>query len=268
MHPIERLRYVARASGADPSLVAREAASALADVALDEPAGLVPACRRLIGHHLTSGPIWWLSARMLSADDPAAAARAAVGELDEDRTGRVLIDDIPEDATVLIIGWPDTAASALRRRGDLEVLVVDAGGEGSVLARRLADSGTEATVVPDSGVGTAAAVSALVLVEAHAAGPSGLLATAGSHAAAAVAVAAGVPVWGVAPVGTVLPARLWDTLLGRVDAGGLEPWERDTELVPGRLLTAVIGPSGAVDPDTALRSSTAPPVAELLHSPR
>ena len=268
MHPIERLRYVARASGADPSLVAREAASALAEVAMDEPAGLVPACRRLIGRHLTSGPVWWLSARMLGSDDPRTAAGEVIDALEQDRTGRELVQQLPDDATVLIVGWPDTTASALRRRGDIEILVVDAGGEGSVLARRLEDGGNEATVIPDAGVAAGAAVSSLVVVEAHAAGPSGLLATSGSHAAAAVAVAAGIPVWAVTPVGTVLPARLWDTLLSRVDAGGLEPWERDTELVPSSLLSAVIGAGGPAEVDVALRSSDAPPVAELLRDPR
>jgi hypothetical protein len=268
MHPIERLRYVARASGADPSLVAREAASALAEMAIDEPAGLVPACRRLIGRHVTSGPMWWLSARMLGTDDPEGAARECISALDRDPTGRLLADELPEDTTALIVGWPDTTASALRRRGDVEVLVVDAGGEGSVLARRLEEGGTDATAVADLGIAAAAVVSGLVIVEAHAAGPSGLLATAGSHAAAAVAVAAGIPVWAVTPVGTVLPERLWDTLLSRIDAGGLEPWERETELVPAALLSQVVGPGGIGEVETALRSSDAPPVAELLHDPR
>ena len=68
MHPIERLRYVARASGADPSVLVRETASALAAVAADDPIGLVPACRRLVDRHLTSGPMWWMVARVLTVD--------------------------------------------------------------------------------------------------------------------------------------------------------------------------------------------------------
>ena len=65
MHPIEHLRYVARATGADPAVIAREAADALVEMARIQPAGLVPACRRLIERHVASGPVWWLSARML-----------------------------------------------------------------------------------------------------------------------------------------------------------------------------------------------------------
>ena len=75
MHPIERLRHVARAEGADPALVAREAAHALASVARSDPPGLLPACRRLISRHVAAGPVWWLAARMLTDAEPGEAAR-------------------------------------------------------------------------------------------------------------------------------------------------------------------------------------------------
>ncbi|MGH9061492.1 MAG: hypothetical protein ACRDZY_18560, partial [Acidimicrobiales bacterium] len=146
MHPIERLRYVARAVGADPGLVAREAAGLLAEMAAEDPAGLMPACRRLIGRHVSSGPVWWLSARVLSSAEPERAAYQAAAELEGDRTEAQLARALPDDATVLIVGWPDVAAGALRRRGDLEVLVADAGGDGSALARRLDDAGAATTV--------------------------------------------------------------------------------------------------------------------------
>ncbi|MDQ2753948.1 MAG: hypothetical protein M3R71_00170, partial [Actinomycetota bacterium] len=99
MHPIERLRYVAGAQGADPGLLAREAAEALGDMARMEPAGLVPACRRLVERHVTSGPVWWLSARVLGGVTPAAAAREAAAELDADPTEGNLSRLLPEDAT-------------------------------------------------------------------------------------------------------------------------------------------------------------------------
>ena len=57
MHPIERLRYVARAAGEGSTLLACEAAGALAAFASD-PAGLVTACRRLVDRQPTAGPIW------------------------------------------------------------------------------------------------------------------------------------------------------------------------------------------------------------------
>ena len=263
MHPIEHLRHVARAEGADPALVAREAAFALAAVARSEPAGVLPACRRLVGRHVASGPVWWLAARMLGAIDVGEAARLAADELDGDPTGRLLAAAIPDDATVLIIGWPDIVASALRRRGDLEVLIMDGGGEGAALARRLSDAGNDVASVPDRGLGAAAVVADLVLVESMAAGPSGLLAAPGSHAAAAVAARSGVPVWGVAGVGRVLPDRLWRALLERFDAGG-EPWERDGELVPASLLDQLCGAEGPAEVSVGLASPTCPPAPELF----
>ena len=69
MHPIERLRYVARSSGADQALLVRETAGALAGLGFDPP-GLVTACRRILDRHLASGPLWWLCARVLTANDP------------------------------------------------------------------------------------------------------------------------------------------------------------------------------------------------------
>ena len=133
MHPIEHLRYVARATGADPALVASEAAGALAQMAAMDPAGLVPACRRLIERHLTSGPVWWLSARVLGADDqrarrPGGGRRARPATAPLDTSPRPCRRAPPS----LILGWPDLAGDALRRRGDVEALVVDAGGEGAV----------------------------------------------------------------------------------------------------------------------------------------
>jgi hypothetical protein len=266
MHPIEHLRYVARASGADPALVASEAADALAQMAAIEPAGLVPACRRLVERHLTSGPVWWLSARVLGADDQRAAAREAAALLDHDRTMSRLVEALPDGASVAILGWPDVIGDALRRRGDVEALVVDAGGDGSVLARRLVDAGGEAVLVPEGRVGSAAAVAELILVEACVGGPAGVLASPGSLAAAAVGAHLGTPVWAVAGVGRVLPERLWDALVARFDETGDEPWERPAELVPASLLTAVVGPDGLVTAPDGLAAATCPVAPELLRA--
>lgn len=266
MHPIEHLRHVARASGADPSLVAREAVTALAEMARMEPAGLVPACRRLVDRHLTSGPVWWLSARLLSADDVPSAARAASRELNSDETDEHLAAALPDSCTALLIGWPEMAASALRVRGDVETLIVDAGGEGGPLVRWLRDRGGDAALVPESGIGPATGVVDLVLVEAFAGGPGGVLAMPGSMAAAAVAAHREVPVWAVAGVGRILPGRLWDAMLARLDASGSEPWDRDAELVEADLITAVAGPDGLADTESGLAVSTCPAAPELFRA--
>ena len=264
MHPIEHLRYVARASGADPSLLVQETAQALAGVLRVEPAGLVPACRRLIERHLTVGPVWWLSARMLTAGDPVAAAREAARVMDGDPTASQLARELPDDCTVTVVGWPELAGAALRRRGDIEVLVGDAGGEGHILARRLDEAGTAAAAVPDSGVAAAVVVSDLVVVEATAAGPGGILATLGSHGAAAVAASRGVPVWAVVGEGRALPGLLWDALLRRLDETPAEPWDRQVELVPVALLTETVGPAGRARAEEGLGQTTCPPAPELL----
>lgn len=264
MHPIERLRYVARASGADPSMLVRETATALADVTRIEPVGLVPACRRLIQRHVTTGAIWWLAARVLTAADPVEEAWKAVEDIDDDPTARLLAADLPDEATVVVVGWPDITARALHRRGDVEVLVVDAPGDGSALARELERSGVESAAIPASGAAAAAVVCDLVLIEPLAAGPSGVLASLGSHAVAAVAAAAGIPVTAVTGVGRVLPGGLWDAMLRRADDEGPEPWDRSCELVPAELLTSVFGSSGAQDVEAGLRATTCPVAPELL----
>jgi hypothetical protein len=264
MHPIERLRYVARVDGADPGLVASEAASALGEVAASDLGGLVTGCRRLIDRHPTNGALWWLSARLLTAPEPTDAAREAAAGLLHDPTPRRLATALPDDTSVLAVGWPDAVAETLRRRGDLEVLLVDSGGDGSSLARRLQADGAAVSVVPDAGVASAATVAGIVVVEALAAGPSGLLAAPGSHAAAAVAHQMGVPVWAVTGVGRVLPEGLWAALLARFDDTGLEPWDRAVELVPATLIDAVVGPEGRRDVADGLTDATCPTAPELL----
>src|SRR5438270_9921591 len=95
VHPIERLRMVARAAGEGPALLAQEAAGALAAFA-DDPPGLVTACRRLVGRQPTSGPMWWLATRVLTAGEPGGEAWRAGNELEMDPTPRVLAGFLPD----------------------------------------------------------------------------------------------------------------------------------------------------------------------------
>lgn len=264
MHPIERMRMVARASGEDAGLVAQEAAAVLASCAADPP-GLVTACRRLVDHQPSTGPVWWLAARVLAAADPAAEAWRAAEELDDDPTPAALAVHLPDDVTVTVLGWPDQAVPALRRRGDLTVLVVDSAGSGGAAASSLRRAGTEAFPVPESGLGPAAASSGLVLLEAAALGPDGFVAIAGSRAAAAVARQGEVPVWLVAGTGRTLPAPLWHAMVERLSSGS-PPWERATEVVPLALVDRVVGPDGLGSPDEAPGRVSCPSVPELTRA--
>jgi len=90
VHPIERLRFVARAGWAGPSELAVEAAYALAELAEQEPAALLPACRRLLERNPGLAPLWWVAARVLCAGDPLEEADRCAGELEDDRTEELL----------------------------------------------------------------------------------------------------------------------------------------------------------------------------------
>lgn len=242
----------------------RETASALGAFA-DDPQGLVTACRRIVSRQPGVGALWWLCARVLTGGDPMQEAWAAVDEVDEDRTATQLAHALPDGGTVCVLGWPDLAADALARRGDLEVLVVDALGEGSGLVRRLlaADPETDVVDVALSGLGAAVAASDVLLLEASVLGPSGLASIAGSRAAAATAHHGEVPVWAVAGVGRLLPARLWDEAARRL-APADEPWDADDEVVPIDLVDQLAGPSGPQPTADALKRISCPIAPELL----
>jgi hypothetical protein len=110
VHPIERLRAVARARDVDQRLLAREAALVLGVLA-DDPFGLVTSCRRLLDRHPGAGALWWACARLLDAADTRSEARAVARDLDDgDAVLRALSLDLPEHSTVVVI--PDAAGGS------------------------------------------------------------------------------------------------------------------------------------------------------------
>ena len=262
MHPIERLRYVARASGADQAVLVRETASSLVTFR-DDPAGMVMACRRMLARHLTSAPLWWLTSRVCRAVEPMREAHRAADEFDADRTARELALALPEDATVCVLGWPEIVARALPARGDLEVLVVDVAHEASGLVRRLQQVDVDAVEVPLSGLGAAAASSHVLLVEPAMMGPEALIAATWSRSAAATTRHAGGEVWAVAGVGRIVPQPVWDVVAERHGTSD-EPWELNDEIVPIDLISAVAGPAGLLDVDGALAACDTPIAPELF----
>ena len=261
MHPIERLRYVARASGAPQGALVQETAMALSSFGSD-PQGLVTACRRIVWRQPSSGPLVWFCARVLTAGDAASEIWEAAGQVQADRTAAELAHALPDDATITVLGWPDEISEALPRRGDVEVLAVDTRGEASGLVSQLWRADVEASDVPQAGLGAAVASASLVLLESTAVGPEEFLAVSGSRAAAAVARAAGIPIWLVAGVGRLLPGRMWDGLRGRVEPD--DPWDADDEFVPLDLVDRIVGPNGVEPVSDALRRTDCPVAPELF----
>lgn len=255
---------MARSAGAAPDELVRETAGALAALGFDPP-GLVTACRRILDRHPVSAPLWWLSARVLTSNDPMCEAWLAADEITADRTGEALAWELPEDATVTVLGWPQLTTEALVRRGDLQVLVVDALGEGSGLVRRLSRSDLDVADVPVSGLGAAVAASDVVLLEASAIGPDGFIGISGSRAAAAVGRTAGAAVWVVGGVGRMLPGRMWKALESRLDLMG-EAWELEDEVVPLDSVERIAGPSGVLAVSEAVRHVDCPIAPELFKS--
>lgn len=262
MHPIERLRYVARASGAPADDVVQEAAASLAGFA-DDPTSLVTACRRLLDRHPANGPIWWLCARVLTAPDPAEEAWACLDEHQGDPTADELGHALPDGARVAVVGWPERLTSALARRGDLSVRVIDVEGDGPGLVRALERFDLPAADVEVTGLAPAVAESDLVLVDTAAIGPKVALAPAGSWAAAAVARTESVPVWAVGGVGRVLPRGTWPSMLRRLGGAATAPWEHDHDRLPLALVDRLAGVAGPEPVNDGLRRADTPDVPEL-----
>lgn len=240
----------------------REASIALGAFRGD-PAGLVAATRRIIDRQLTCGPLWWLCARMLCATEPMHEGRLAADELESDPTAALLAGELPVDATVTIVGWPEQIAPALRRRGDIEVLVVDVGGEANDVVRQFGHLDVDAVEVPARNLAGAVAASDLVLLDAMALGPARLLAPSGSAAAAAVAGRLEVPVWAVAGVGRLLPTSMLDAMVNRWSLGA-DPLEAVEETVDIAGIDRIAGVGGVLEVSAALAHTDCPVAPELF----
>jgi hypothetical protein len=257
VQPFERLRYIARHAGDDRTLVA-EAADCLAAFEYDLP-GLVVACRRLIDHHTDSPLLWWLCARVLAAPDPADAAWEAEGLVRDDHTpGRLAgLLPFPHDPPIAVLGWPELAGEALESRPDLDVLAVRGRGDDH-WRRRLARS--DATARPVDVVEARALEPSHVLVEIAGASPYEVLVPLGTRGLLDDLVRPTTVVWLVAGVGRVLPARLYDAMMRRLDP--LE--DHGFEALDVQVADRIAGSTGLERPENLIRRVDAPVAPELL----
>jgi hypothetical protein len=189
-------------------------------------------------------------------------------DLEADPTPDVLVDALPDDATICVIGWPDLIGEALLRRGDSTVLAIDTDDDGmgsAAFVRRLQRADVDAEIVPAAGLAAAVLVSDLVVVEALAANETDMLAVTGSRALASVAYCAEVPVWAVLGRGRCLPPALF-AAMGQRPTDLREPWEAPAEVVPLALSHWVVGPGGVVATAEASLPPECPMSYELLRS--
>ena len=239
MHPIERLRYVARAGVVPVVPLVRESAAALASFA-DDPKGLLTSCRRLLDRRSDCAPLVWLAARMLTAMDPRAESMKVLEDLDGDTTERALrngLHALPSAASVLAVAELGAFATALHDRPDLRWIEPD---------------DLEAASAAD-----------LVLMTSDCVGPSQALVVAEAVSVAEMARGFGTPVWLIAGAGRILPDRMWDPLSARHRPE--DPAMRGLAVLDlDRFVTRVVTPSGLRTPAEAARRSGCPIVPELF----
>ena len=98
VHPMERLRYVARSGGVDPAMIVAETVDALAACAR-RPSELVPLCRNLVERNPTCGPLWWLCAHLLAERRRARPTRGTWPNEIERRRARAarLAEHLPDE---------------------------------------------------------------------------------------------------------------------------------------------------------------------------
>ena len=269
MHPIEHLRYVARAQGADPTSLVEETAHALGSLHFD-PSGLVVACRRIVERHPFTGALWWLCANVTTSSEPFEAVWELADEISRDRTGAELAAALPDDGVVVTIGDPDVIGDGLIRRGDIRVLAFDAGHTATSFVRRLERYDVEVEPVDAGVAGVATHHADVVLVEALATDSDRAVVPAGSSTIAASASAWGTEVWLVSGVGRRLPSGFLDAMVARVATLSEETdaWDLDVEVLPTSMFTHVVGPHGRVPMGPPAIVAECPMAHELLrHSP-
>jgi hypothetical protein len=215
MHPIERLRYVARAGEVDATELACEAAYALAGLASDRRA-LVQACRRLLEFHPDCAPLWWVSAHALDAIDLRAVIFRVVGQLEDDAS----IDELfalPASTDVVVAQSSRQIVRALSERPDIAVRLVGAPHQVRSGLRFFSDSFTPPQGYTTDEIDLALKGATVVIVEALVASSAGYLFDEPGRLIAESAIRAELPLHVLAGVGRILPIELFQAMVSRLD---------------------------------------------------
>ncbi|MBU6240299.1 MAG: hypothetical protein KJS66_00760 [Acidobacteria bacterium] len=266
MHPIEHLRYLARAGYADaPELVA-ETASALRGLGFDH-ANLVLTCRRIVERHPTCGPLWWLCAELLTALEPRDTLRRCVDGVRGDSTPAHLAEHLatqwPDGGMVAVNGWSWEIALALVSSFGFEVCVIDGDNGADHMVRVLERNEVVTHLVEPQRAAAAVGECDVVVVSGSFVGADVLWSPVGSAQLASVAYCAGREVVAMTPIGTRLPRVFVEAIVQMVDDDTRgEAWYRDVEAIPLGLVTTVVG-SGGVESTARIASTGLVPEAPV-----
>lgn len=248
MHPIEHLRYLARAGYADAPELVTETASALRGLGVGD-ANFVLTCRRIVERHPTCGPLWWLCAELLTALEPRETLRRCVDRVRGDSTPAHLAGHLasrfPDGGMVVVNGWSWEIALALVQSSGFEVCVIDGDNGADHMVRVLERNEVVAHLVEPQRAAAAVGECGAVLVSSVFAGSDTLWCPIGSAQLAAVAYCSGIDVVATTTVGTRLPKVFTDAIIRLVDDDTRgDAWHRDIESLPLGLVTSVVGATG------------------------
>ena len=277
MHPIEHLRYLARAGHVDAPDLVLETASALSGLVLN-PASVVVTTRRIVERHPLCGPLWWLCAHVVTASEPYEVLRDCVDQVHDDRTAEYLAAEIPETALVCVDGWSFDVAHALVIAGatsGIQVCVVDGDNGADHMVRVLERLEIPSHLVNASHGAIAAANADVVLLSAYATGSMTAWCSAGSLALASAAYCAERPVLLSASVGSRLPDVLYAGIAQDLDRQisqrrEVHAWHREAGEVPFGLCRAIVSSDGVHEvqalPPHGLSAQCTPAVELLTRS--
>ena len=183
---------------------------------------------------------------MLAAAEPFEKARELSDLMDADETTNHLVDALPADATVCIVGWNPTALEAIAKRGDCRVIIVDSFGTGDAAVNALERLDIDVQGVTLEHAAMAVQMSDVVIIDALGCGGTEVLSVGGSHAVASLAYCNNLPAWTVTRLGTRLPVELWNAMKS-ANRDSNAPWRSEVDVIPRQLLGRFIGPTGISD---------------------
>jgi hypothetical protein len=263
MHPIERLRWIARAEDEPAASLACEAAWTLGELSIQEPTALLTACRRLLDRHPACGPLWWVSARMAAADDPVEAGRRAAAELSSDATPDRIVKALRASVTasdVVVLTQPfELSLACLASSRPRPIRILGSPWSLRQAVRSLSEVAADITGWASGEEREALDGASVVVIEALAAGPRSALVDPGSATAIRVAMEASVPAWIVIGTGRALPGGLFDAAADR-SAGAAEE-------VAFEAFALGIGEGVTGDAAAVAAQVSCPPGPELLRRP-